>query len=65
MCGCLSEQPCSEAEVAEQMTCVKITLSHPVTEHGISYFKTLFNQPAITGTYSGRDWNTAIYAGTF
>jgi hypothetical protein len=50
---------------AEQMTCVKITLTHPVTEHGISYFRTLLYQPATMGGYSGWDWNTAIYEGRF
>jgi hypothetical protein len=50
---------------AEQMTCVKITLTHPVTEHSISYFKTLLYQPATMGGYSGWDWNTATYEGRF
>jgi hypothetical protein len=50
---------------AEQMTCVKITLSHPVTGHGIRYFKTLLFQPATMGGSSSWDWNTATYAGSF
>jgi hypothetical protein len=50
---------------AEQMTCVKITLSHPVTEHGITYFKTLLYQPATMGGYAGWDWHTAAYEGEF
>jgi hypothetical protein len=50
---------------AEQMTCVKITLSHPVTEHGIRYFKSLLYQPATMGGSSGWDWSTASYEGSF
>jgi hypothetical protein len=56
---------CGGSLDAEQMTCVKITLSHPVTEHGVSYFKTLLYQPATMGGYSGWDWHAAAYEGEF
>jgi hypothetical protein len=56
---------CGGSLDAEQMTCVKITLSHPVTEHGITYFKTLLYQPATMGGYSGWDWHAAAYEGEF
>jgi hypothetical protein len=50
---------------AEQMTCVKITLTNPVTRRGLRYFSRLLFQPATMGGYSSWSWRTARYQGQF
>ena len=46
-------------------TCVKITLTDPVTEHGVRYFSHLLFQPATMGGSSHWSWRTARYQGEF
>jgi hypothetical protein len=56
---------CSPRVIAEKDTCVKITLTDPVTEHGVRYFSHLLFQPATMGGSSHWSWRTARYQGEF
>lgn len=54
------------ARFAEGDTCVKITLTSPVTDRaGDHYFNHLLFQPMTMGGYSTWSWRTATYNGRF